>query len=102
MTSHQVQQVIDIHFIRLIGLSELDKIHVLSVLLDDLAQGKVLNEEVIQGICLRQLQLLVDVLGQRPQDALEILHAHNLIFVIHHEKLGIIDILLLGILEKVP
>ena len=87
MTSHQVQEVIDVHLVALIGLAELLEIHVLPVLLDDLTQREVLDEEIVQGVCLTQLQLFIDVLSQGSQDSLEVLDAHDLILIIDHEEL---------------
>ena len=87
MTSHQVQEVVDIHLVALIGLAELLKVHVLPILLDDLTQGEVLDEEIVEGICLAQLQFLIDVLGQGAQDSLEVFDAHDLVLIIDYEEL---------------
>ena len=52
ITSHQIQQIIDIHFIGIVSLSELLKIDIFFIVLDDLSQGEVLDEEIIKRIFL--------------------------------------------------
>ncbi len=52
ITSHQIQQIIDIHFIGIVSLSELLKIDIFFIVLDDLGQGEVLYEEIVKRIFL--------------------------------------------------
>ena len=88
MTSHQVQEIVDVHLIRLVGLPELLEVDVLLPVLKNLTEGEVLYEEVVQGVCLGKLQFLVDVLGQGPEDPLEVLYSHNLVLVVDHKELA--------------
>ena len=102
MTSHQVQKIVDVHLVTLIRLSELHKIDILFLLLDNLAQGEVLNEKVVQRVSLTELQLLINILSQRSQDPLEVFDAHNLFLIIDHEKLFFMMINFGVLNEKVP
>ena len=89
MPSHQVQKVEDVHLVGLIGLTELLEVHVLLAILENLCKGEVLNEEVVERVFLRQLQLLINILRQSSQDPLEIFDAHHLIFIIDDKELDI-------------
>ena len=87
MPSHQVQKVEDVHLVGLIGLPELLEVHVLLAVLEDLTKCEVLDEEVVEAVFLGQLQLLIDVFGESPQDALEVLDAHQLVLIVDDEEL---------------
>ena len=87
MAGHQVQKVVDVHLVGLVGLAELLEVHVLLVVLDDLGQREVLYEKVVERVLLGKLELLVNVLGKRPEDSLEVFDAHELFFVVHHKEL---------------
>ena len=87
MPGHQVQKVVDVHLVGLIGLSELLEVHVLLAVLENLTEGEVLDEEVVEAVLLGQLQLLIDVLCESSQDTLEVLDAHQLIFIVDDEEL---------------
>ena len=91
MPGHQVQEVVDVHLVGLIGLAEFVKVHIFLVISDDLRQGEVLDEEVVEAVLLGQLQLLVDVLRQSPEDPFEIFDAHHLVLVVDNEKLEICE-----------
>ena len=92
MASHQVQKVVDVHLVGLVGLAELLEVHVLLAVLDDLREAEVLDEEVVERVLLGQLQLLVDVLRQSPQDPFEVLDAHHLVLIVDDEELFICEI----------
>ena len=55
MHSHEVQKVVDVHLVGLIGLTELLEVHVLLAILEDLCEGEVLDEEVVERVLLGQL-----------------------------------------------
>ena len=87
MASHQVQKVVDVHLVGLVGLSELLEVDILLVVLDDLRQCEVLYEEVVERVFLGELELFVDVLGEGAEDSLEVFDAHELFFIVHHKEL---------------
>ena len=84
---HQIEEIVDVHLVGLVGLSELLEVHVLLAVLEDLTKCEVLDEEVVEAVFLRQLQLLIDVFGESPQDALEVLDGHQLVFIVDDEEL---------------
>ena len=87
MPGHQVQKVVDVHLVGLIGLSELLEVHVLLAVLENLTEGEVLDEEVVEAVLLGQLQLLIDVLCESSHDTLEVLDAHHLVLIVDDEEL---------------
>ena len=87
MPSHQVQKVVDVHLVGLVGLAELLEVHVLLAVLDDFREGEVFDEEVVEAVLLGQLQFLINVLRESSQDALEVLDAHQLVFIVDDEEL---------------
>ena len=91
MPGHEVQKVVDVHLVGLVGLAELLEVHILLALLEDICEGEVLDEEVVEAVLLGQLQLLVDVLRQSPEDPFEVLDAHHLVLVVDNEKLEICE-----------
>ena len=90
MPSHEVQKVVDVHLVGLIGLAEFVKVHIFLVISDDLRQGEVLDEEVVKRVFSGKLQLLIDVLSQGPENPLEVLDAHQLILVVNDKELNTI------------
>ena len=87
MPSHEVQKVVDVHLVGLIGLAEFVKVHIFLVISDDLRQGEILDEKVVKRVFLRKLQLLIDILCQGPENPLEVLDGHQLIFIIDNKEL---------------
>ncbi len=88
MPSHQIEQIVYIHFVVLISLSELLEVYVFLLRRDYSGESEVLHEEVVEGVFFCQLKFGINVIGQRPQNPLEVDHLHQLLLIIYHKELA--------------